>query len=235
MHRHPIVISLLALSLTLGACELTSPDDRGLVCSKEPQPGVIQPLEVGNYWTFQVRGTAGRFIKMITQSVVDSLEFAYEGRDIRAWQIYWDHGHRFDDQEGTPLLSNGIDGLYNNGMVRLGDTVLTNGIRLLYPTTAGTQFDPGGTRILSGGLVREFDDLRTTVVSTDSIIATPAGLFSAYVYSRTHIPSGDADDELEVTIDLFYSPGIGPVAEITHSRLGTHKELLADYLLCRWE
>lgn len=219
------MILLTAGALLIASCELISSDQSELVCSTDAVPGAIQPLALGNYWTYEKLNQDGSLRSKQTIRVANQFQLKDNGTTMLASEIDPD-----SLRENRPhlLMSNFPDGLYHVGRIADGDTIQSNVLYRQYPASTGTVF-MGGWPIQDDEQIRIIE-YEYTILSTDSLIVTPAGSFRTYVYRRVF----DLQDVATLyTEDQFYAPGIGRVAETFSSREGTFRELLSDYQLCR--
>lgn len=220
------ILVLATGAILIGACELTSRGERELVCSTDPVPGTIHPLETGNSWTYSNFDIYGYEHGHNTMTVGEEIRIPVAENIPSAYEILWDD---YDGDDPRRLAINRNDGFYYVGQIQWEDIQLHPVLYVKYPAEKGDEF-AGGAPVFGAEGVTE-NTSTYEVVSTDSSIATPAGVFVAYVYRREFQPLEDVS--LLLTEDYFYAPGVGLVGRNVHSKNGTIKRLLRLYELCR--
>ena len=87
---------------------------------------------------------------------------------------------------------------------------------LKYPTVTGEKWQSIRLQydIIDLYFVNE-EEITVTCVATDSIISTPIGDFSCYIYNYQVIQSPDVLERLDIY--KFIAPGIGEVGQVTCS------------------
>jgi hypothetical protein len=190
----------------------------GITCTQVTAPVTelpkeLMPLTVGNKWRY----LSGLFnppdttIFEITRKMpvtIDSVTY-----DASAY-IYYRQGGTKPEFEW--LHWNGADGLYWLGGVSGRDSLFIKKLGFKYPAEVGESWL---VPILAYSRSDERFYIRDTltfhVIATDEEIETPAGKFKCYVYKYRRRPAPDVFAYWNYL--LYYSPGIGSVAEIIKS------------------
>jgi hypothetical protein len=208
-----------------------------LVCTKEPAPGVLLPLEKGNYWDYAVYSFMGTVTDTIRLEVIGAFETAFQGQLINTYGTVFSFQGQIPDSTQR-LLSNLEGGLYDLGVATTKDTALVKELWYPYPAEIGS----------TGKLTRihfdSSDDKGWSIIDTvyselkakDVDISAPIGLFQAYHYNYLNPPAPDVS--LGDNIDDYYVPGIGMVGQVQRgsdidSALVKRSFYLVDYCLKR--
>jgi hypothetical protein len=209
-----VISSFLALLLfsvlSIPACNNSNP-----VNSEESPPGVLVPLKVGNYWTYElsyyINGQPNGLTDTFTVRIVADTNLTYEGITHKATVREILHNKSNTVSEAKWFESNGDDGLYNLGGFSEEDTLLTKFLELKYPVNVGESWEV--PRLVYHLGLRKFmftDTLTYTCVAKDSLFETFNKSFNCYVFHyKKEIPEDDVSG-LE-DFYLFYAPGIGLV------------------------
>ncbi|HYF02255.1 MAG TPA: hypothetical protein VEC36_02680 [Patescibacteria group bacterium] len=154
----------------------------------------IWPLKVGNQWIYRIHiidsiGAAERIV-LDTTTVIDSKTIDNE--------IWYD--------------------IYQNGIVQLKIYFKNrpDGLWAIHKAESALVYKfPAKV----GDILFENEDEKLEVISTDTSITTPAGIFKCYAYKETDYR--EIFGEIEITEKINYvSPNIGPVAASVQSSNG---------------
>ncbi len=112
------------------------------------------------------------------------------------------------------LYRNGEVGVYLMGGVAETDTLFTNELDKWYPAEKGQTWEVPQLSFSRENLTFYVSDtLHITLIDDNRKIETPAGTFECYVYKFT-VSNGD-DVIAKWDYFMYYSPGIGLVAQIS--------------------
>lgn len=227
------VFALIALVILVSHCDSNSGIDpnpeKELVCTTEPVEGVLQPLSEGSYWKFNFfDGT--RLADSIRFDVLKEVSLFVGGKTITAFETT-DINASDTAFVYRSYLSNGLGGLFTNGRIAEGDTLVINKLMYPFPTFVGEEFKRPILDVKDGTVVADRSS-SMTVISVDEEVETPAGTFTAIVYRKYAPPPSDV--ALGSFLDFYYAPGIGFVAyrQLDESTLGTkYEQLLTEYCI----
>lgn len=164
---------------------------------------VLVPLDVGNWWEYEVRVTGGPFY--FRDTVFESVGVTVRGELIMTSAIATDNG---SEPPFKWLYANGPGGLYIMGGVAPTDTFHTAIVKFRYPAKVGQKWMMPQLSFSRSKLEFYISDfLEVTLVDDDSVVVTPAGTFVCYVY-RYVVDAGD-DVVQDFVYFTYYSPSIG--------------------------
>lgn len=209
---------LLALLLSIAACDATTPEES----LPEPEPencldrvnGVFEPMQKDNYWTYR------------TDSYFDGER--EEGRS-RTSRIAVEDVHELRINDGAYIASeqrvsreglaepvstlwwNGPDGHYTLGMYAPADTFLmAPGLWFKYPAEVGDRWQaPNLLHDRSTGTIAPNDSLPISVAAVDVPFETPVDTFETIAYFHAERQAYDVAGYWQTL--TFYRPGIGLV------------------------
>ncbi len=151
----------------------------GTDTTSEPPPvGELVPLQVGNYWVYNVYDSLGEPVGQQTLGITGSQMITHSGTtyEVLHWNWYEDLN---TPSSSYILVRNGEEGLWAMGYYdSFNDTLVVDPqLAAKYPAAIGDSWsyvdvEFGETYIYE-------------CVSTDQTISTPAGSFSCYVYSES--------------------------------------------------
>ena len=195
---------VVALSCDTGVPLGPGPDpDR----NPEPDPGILQqglwPMRVGASWSFGIDRGIG---------ITDTRRFEVAKKIVRGTDtsyVVWIYRNGvLDDTTYQWAYSNKSDGYYNTAVFSSADTLDVSIKQFPYPAPIGTL---GGELHISFQTLSiiPIDTIPRTLVSTDSLIQTPAGEYLSNAY-RFHNPP-PPDVSLGTDVYVLLSPNVGPV------------------------
>ncbi len=209
MHKTQILILIALLSIS---CDSSSPaeKERILVCTQDPVPRVLMPLEVGNFWDLVAQrhdGTVVDTLRTIITTKLSPEKYGIEGAFVA-------EEYNFSDPLNVwrkLIWKNEPDGLLLAGLIRDADTVITNFRKYPFPATSGDTFYSYvvDSSNVPGELVR-VDSTEWSVFSVGHLVSTPVREFSTVVFKYYR-----ESPLFDVSGDNIYeqvAPGIGVVA-----------------------
>ncbi len=206
---NPARLHLVALLCSLALVPLSSCDS-----AMEPwvtPDDVLVPLDVGNWWEYEVRITGGPLY--FRETVFETVEVPVRGTTVTAGAVATDNG---TEPPYKWLRANGPSGLHILGGVAPSDTFYTDAVRYRYPAKVGDKWK--SPQLAFSRSKQEFyvsSTLEVTLVDDDKVVVTPAGTFVCHVYKFSQRP---ANDVLAVwDYFMFYAPGIGLIMQQTYS------------------
>ena len=182
--------------------------ERPLVCTHKPEPSVLWPLTVGNFWEYDYY-RKGELTDTIRFEVTEEFEPGRFG-PLESFLVER-RGVTGETQERIEMWSNGADGAILVGIVGRTDTVRGGPILTYpYPAQKGQEFEAYSySRDIRTDDPFEISDTTMYYVhDTDEEIRTGVGLFRTYVYRYLRRPNLDAFGD---SIYVSYAPGYGPV------------------------
>lgn len=194
----------------------------------KPAIGELNPLEVGNYWEYEVPFFSQT--DTVRYEVTRRLQVQVDGES----HTVFTYG-RIPAAPAVPthywLYRNSDEGLTLMGGIAETDTLLINRVEYRYPERVGAQWEaPQLSFSFNTRTFSEADVLEITLVDDARQITTPAGTFTCYVYKFSKRP---ASDVLAVwDYFMYYAPTTGLIAQIAKSQQsGDVKEemYLIDY------
>lgn len=216
-------LTLLLIGCLLSGCGLLVSDNDHIHSDD------LMPLEVGNWWDYEVRNHLFQnpVVDTVRYEVTAEVPVTVEGASYTAFAF-----NLLPFPEGTPeyywLNRNAGDGLYTMGGIAETDTLFVNSIDKKYPAEIGETWE--SSQISFSRSDFEFyinDTLKITVVDTDREVQTPAGTFRCYVY---HFEADQGEDvAANAQIFQFYSPGVGLIKQ--EDRRESDNELRSELVL----
>ncbi|GMQ83220.1 MAG: hypothetical protein BMS9Abin05_2710 [Rhodothermia bacterium] len=201
---------LIAL-VTLMSCDSNS-DPPSLVCTNDPIPGPLVPMEVGNYWDYDILDHKGEVTDSARFEILEEIFLDELGGANRQFVANW-HDIGSPAQETREIWTDENDGTHFSGFIMGVDTAAADFLRFGYPATPGDVFvGYDYTRDSETGILVKTDTSEYTLVAVDEIIQTPAGRFSTYVYKVLRDPPGGV--LWGTWLYLHYAPGFGLVARV---------------------
>lgn len=201
-----IISTIILVFLSGSSCGLLDGKD------KKEISGELMPLSVGNYWEYdftylEVLKDTIRYevVKEIQVPWVDTTYTAYAFNLVPfppgEVEYYW-------------LFRNGKAGLYQMGGIADTDTLFTQFVDKPWPAEEGQTWEIPRLSFSRDNLKFYISDtLHVILVDTDREVETPAGKFECYVYKLT-VSNGE-DVIANWDYFMYYSPGIGLVAQIS--------------------
>ena len=192
-----LIIPALFAGFLIAGCSKDDDDNNN---DQNNQSGVLVSLEMGNWWLAAYEYNIPGF------TYQDTFECRVEEQVNISGDMYY-------------LISNfgycrnGADGLYVFG--ELGDPI---SLWYKYPASAGDEY------IALGDV--ENEDYLVQVLSTNTVVTTPAGTFSCYRYKITGVEGSIHEDYLSY---VYGSPNVGFIKRYTESDISTEESELIDY------
>ncbi len=197
---------MMRLRLLLTICVLLVACDSGpieaqpeLVCTQESVPGVLMPLEIGNYWDIEAQKGNGEVVDTFRTQITTKLDPATYGIE----QAYVAEDFNLsspNDIKKRLIWKNEIDGLLLAGLISGEDTVLYNFRKYPLSPAVGQEIQSyrvGATG--TQGVYERVDSTKWTVFKTGHIVDTPVRQFvtSVLVYTTERpLPDVSASDTL---------------------------------------
>ncbi len=207
--------------------------DAALVCSNHAVAGTLRPLEVGNSWSFEVTDFFGEVLDTLRHEITSELSAARFDNN-RAFVLKRFNLDTASSADMRIWVDSG-DGQSMEGFIGDQDTVLVRFLKYPFPAKEGdTFYSYTWTRSTETGQLSIKDSTRYDVVGTNSIIDSPAGLFTTTVFKYYHQTQPDVSGN---DIYLHFAPGYGLVARrewsrgISTSTPPEFQHMLIDYCL----
>lgn len=202
-----------------------------------PVPGQLQPLEVGNYWNYELRNFNNEVIDSSRYEILNEVRHRNYLDDLRRFAGTWISPSGPDSNRRAVYL-NQSDGLHLVGLINGSDTAAVNFMVYPFPADSGTVFYSYDQKRIDGtDQFEATDSTRYELVSTDTRVDTPAGAFETYAYRRFEPPPFDV--RWGDYTYFHFAPGIGLVGRFTwpenRDRIGApnYALRLTGYSLCR--
>jgi len=201
--------------------QLEPEDEVAKECLMQPIPGVLQPLEVGNYWLLDLWDEFGEIARSDRHEITGS--FISREDDSKVYFVK----ERNPPSDVKEILINTEVGLHSAGLIVGSDTVMAELVTWPYPSEVGEPFikrlvmDDGN----GGNIIGDFE-FPYEVVSTGFSTVTSVKTYQTYVYearSTTH----PAFDHPLVEEFYHFAPGIGLVAT-------NYRALTSDFPSSNW-
>jgi hypothetical protein len=192
----------------------------------ETPDDVLVPLEVGNWWDYEIRYTGEPVY--FRDTVFESVDVPVRGELITTSAIA-------TGNESDPpikwLYANGPGGYYMMGGVAPTDTFRTAIVKFRYPAKVGQKWMMPQLSFSRSKLEFYISDFfEVTLVDDDRVVVTPAGTFICYVY-RYIVDAGD-DVAQDFVYYTFYSPSIGFIKQ--EERSEKNENLIFEVVLIRY-
>jgi len=168
---------------------------------------VLVPLEVGNWWEYQISGLNGSHL--YREKVFETLVVPTPGGSTIASAIAVDNGQ---EPPHKWLRANGPLGYYILGGVAPSDTLFSASVVYAYPAKVGDRWKAKQLSFSRTTLkFYQSNILDITLVDNERVVVTPAGTFVCYVY-RYVLDAGD-DVVLDFVYYTYYSPTVGLIKQ----------------------
>jgi hypothetical protein len=252
---YPPLKNILTIFMVISfAYFLNSCHEKNNIVEPKNEQSIIDsliPLNVGNHWLYKryyysnSDSSYGHTSIFISGFIIDGkMEVNSKGKKVTAYKLFTCGEDLKPSLNNTPelfqgskLIYQGQEGIYYFGKEKY-DSLITSDDELIFTTKYGTGKEYKAHKFYYatvGDMYGELDGLMTTyeLVSTDSLISTPAGDFRCFVFKMVFL---DLKPLFRDDIYYFINPQIGLVAMISmvyHYNLGTYrpmdKSLLTDY------
>lgn len=220
------VIFLLPVLLMAG-CGLLDSDDSQILS------GELMPLEVGNWWEYQINRPLRTNSPPDTVREVVSRAVTVEINGQSYTAFGWNADIDFSPLPEYQWLSrNGEDGLYKMGGIAGTDTLFINEISYKLKAEVGDSWQM--TQVSFSRSDLEFyisDTLQVTLMDTDRVVETPAGTFRCYVYHFDVSMGYDVAERFDYF--MFYSPGVGMILQ--EERGQSDNRLISELVLIGYQ
>ncbi len=207
------LFKIIPICVLLAHCDHIVNSGQELELKCEPNQETLMPLEVGNYWVYQIWPfiQPDTVIEEITRKVpVTIAGVTYEAFAFS--QLYPVKGSR------PPLewlYWNGPCGLYWLGGISPTDTLFYKTLLFKYPAEVGESWKTVRIGYADGIGFYFTDTITVSLISKNETITTPAGDFNAYVYSYRKRPSDDVYWPWDYY--HYFIPALGRVAYTTRN------------------
>jgi hypothetical protein len=226
------VFVVLTVIFSVSSCDSGGVVPISLVCTQDAQPAVLMPLEVGNFWEFDVVRNNGVSEDPVRIEILEKTDFVLDSETgpIFASDIY---NIGKETPQTLDLWQNQEGGTALVGRINDFDTLIVNGHLKPFPAPGPTstyfrsfRLDP------ETGIYQLVDSTAFPLISINEVVETPAGTFSTYVFKWFIPPTGDITLGKEIL--YHWAPGVGEVARFWRNEGGTTNSkswLLRDYCL----
>jgi hypothetical protein len=198
--------------------------------SETPPSRVLEPLAVGNRWSYVVFSGSGAIYDTIHVEITGTIPVTFGGRKMRAYV----RAQRFGAgplSEIRWLYTVGAEGIRSLGGIAPTDTLLLSHLERPNPESVGQAWRVPNLEF--DGDRREFrvaDSLDLRVLSLNGYVNTPSGMHQGVVYQYSIDLGYDVLEDWIMT--EYYTPGIGLVALVIHGEMDNR--LLRRILLYKY-
>ena len=206
-----VSVAILIAAFVIGCDSIPREVEQKLVCTHTPQYGRLMPMELGNYWDYQEVFDEDRIADTTRFSLFTEINIPGY---LDSYRVF---GGRWYNLGDTPsnrieLWSNQGDGIHRSGIIALGDTLSEDFLGFPFPATPDTKvYWYAYQKNETTGEFEKRDSTLVELISTDEIIDTPAGQFSAHAYRYATKPPVD-DVSYGSIIYWHVVPALGIVA-----------------------
>lgn len=214
-----VLFIFIGVCIVCSACNVFSNENM------KPAIGELNPLEVGNYWEYEVPFFSQT--DTVRYEVTRRLQVQVDGES----QTVFTYG-RIPAAPAVPthywLYRNSDEGLILMGGIAETDTLLINRVEYRYPERVGAQWEaPQLSFSFNTRTFSEADVLEITLVDDARQITTPAGTFTCYVYNFKVDAGLDVSEDFDIF--MFFAPTIGLVRQ--EERGTTDQRLISEMYL----
>ena len=215
------IIALILLA-SIG-CD-TAEEKEPWECAYDPDPCVLVPLEVGNYWLYNhYWGDGSVMVDSVRKEVLGAEDVVIDGQSIRVYR----YGIVPLEIDNRIFAANLDDGLYKMGSVETGDVSWVKELAFPFPGQLGDVGSMDAYMLYEPEAVTVIVEL----IDLEEELITPAGRFNTIVY-RYRFPPTDYELYKGGDVYVYFTPDLGIVAIIVKDRITNaflHYWLLIDY------